>query len=524
MTDGGYVLPARLEPEPDESLPGLIMRYAALFPFKEPIRLFHQVSSSRREVSTRAMMDPSSPEARALGRALHLDEERLRRMSNWHPAPKCVSVAGNRVHEDLATIGLRQVCPECLRASAHHRQAWFLRAVPICPEHGKRLLHACPDCKEPLRWSGAGIAFCGNEECGMDLRDARAAPVTGRQAAAARGLLGLLDGRPHASGMEFGDALHAAIVLGGVPEGRFRLGRLTNAVRVLRDELPEVLANGWEALDPWPSAFHAFLEELKTRMGFEPGMALEQAFGELPRVLRRAAGRGWAAPLHAEMVAWAASGGGVTVRPDVLRRHGDAPERDWLTLNEAARLLGVSAEAMAVTAGRLSLDVAPVRRGVQRRLDTARVRALGEASALTGDLVTRREAAAMLGVSVPTLAQFTSLGIIPLLPRDQRVRQTHSIRRADVQAVLDAFARAAAAAPEVDDPGEEHRIIGAGSADRYGVIGIARAVLAGKVKPIAVCRQGLGLRRFLFPRVIRVSTTSAIAPASPTPLPERRCR
>ena len=90
------------------------------------------------------------------------------------------------------------------------------------------------------------------------------------------------------------------------------------------------------------------------------------------------------------------------------------------------------------------------------------------------------------------------------LPWDQRVRETHFIRRADVQAVLDAFAQAAAAAPEVDDPGEEHRIIGAGSADRYGVIGIAKAVLAGAVKPIAVWRQGSGLRRFLFPRVIRL--------------------
>lgn len=83
----------------------------------------------------------------------------------------------------------------------------------------------------------------------MDLREARAAPVTDRQAAAARGLLSLLDGRPNASGMEFGDALHATIVLGGVPGGRFRLGRLSNVVLVLRDELPEVLANGWEALD-----------------------------------------------------------------------------------------------------------------------------------------------------------------------------------------------------------------------------------------------------------------------------------
>ena len=439
MNEAQYVLPDQLEPIAGESLTGLMMRYAAIYPFDEPERLFDQLERRRRTASAWACLDPSSGDAGAMRRLLHLDEACLRRMSNWHATPHRISVAGHRVEEGLADLRMRQVCPDCLKVSGHHRETWLVTAIPVCPVHRTRLLARCPDCDAPLGWRGPGVAFCGNEDCAADLREFRAERATRHEARAAEGLLALLDGGRHPSGLGFGEALRATLVLGSMRVRGIRSGVLSADMRKIRDQLPAMLSGGWSALHGWPNGFRRFLVEQRARADDGSSTSLSRPFGDLARYLRRPRELAWSAPLLTELTAWAATQPSLTVRPDALRRRGLDRDREWLTLNEAARFFGISAEAMSRAATRLSLHADGERSATQFRLDAARLRRLASALKAHGELLSRDEAAAMLAITVRTVDVLIDRGLLVLIPEEDRLMARRHIRRTDVQAILSAF-------------------------------------------------------------------------------------
>ncbi|WP_237215273.1 TniQ family protein [Falsiroseomonas oryziterrae] len=500
---GSYSLPDRLEPHPDESLPGLAMRYARLYGFTVVEDIVAPLRARRRYVPSWACVDPASEEGAAFGRLLNLDAERHRGMSNWHPARGTTAVMGVAMSTDATDLWTRQVCPCCLRDSAHHRAAWLVAAIPVCPVHGVRLLRSCPDCGGRLGWRGTAVHRCSDWQCDLDLREVDPQPIDPRDMAGAAGLLAMLGGAAHPSGMAFDDALRAAVTIGALRLGLPRWNRLAGLVERERERLPEILSRGWETLVPWPGAWWTHLEELLAGAVHRPARrGLQRAFGPLADILMDA-DEGWARALLAEMVDFAALRHDAEVRADVVRRYGTGRvegERP-LSLNEAARMLGVSVDTVTRTAARVGLDAAPIAPGAQRRLRAADVRRLAGAQASADDAITSQQAADILGVSFPTLNRLVGAGLVREIASSDRVKAKLRFRRSDVSALLGAFEQAAEGAPELDSPGPEHRVPGrGGTKDGYGIIRLARSVLSGELKPVAIWTTGSGLEQFLFPR------------------------
>jgi len=66
------------------------------------------------------------------------------------------------------------VCPDCLAQQQAISGLWDLRAVCVCPHHGKWLIDRCPACDESLKWNRTSVANC---QCGFDLRTVRTKPA-----------------------------------------------------------------------------------------------------------------------------------------------------------------------------------------------------------------------------------------------------------------------------------------------------------------------------------------------------------
>ena len=64
--------------------------------------------------------------------------------------------------------GHMQVCPDCLKEEGCHAAAFRLRCIDTCAKHRRRLAHTCSCCRQPIRFTGPSLFFCGG--CGEDLR------------------------------------------------------------------------------------------------------------------------------------------------------------------------------------------------------------------------------------------------------------------------------------------------------------------------------------------------------------------
>lgn len=60
-----------------------------------------------------------------------------------------------------------RVCPICLRESEYLRAIWDITFVVACPQHGSLLIDICPHCKKFISWERPGVFKC---KCGFDLR------------------------------------------------------------------------------------------------------------------------------------------------------------------------------------------------------------------------------------------------------------------------------------------------------------------------------------------------------------------
>lgn len=82
---------------------------------------------------------------------------------------------GHRVSVNHLRSQHPAVCPDCLAQQQAISGLWDLRAVCVCPHHGKWLVDLCPACGQSLKWHRSRVANC---QCGFDLRsvETQAAP------------------------------------------------------------------------------------------------------------------------------------------------------------------------------------------------------------------------------------------------------------------------------------------------------------------------------------------------------------
>ena len=494
----GYRLPEVLEPYPDESLSGLIMRYTALFGFDVADRMFERLGGTRRYVYTYASQQPGSHNGDVVAAFLNLEPERFRLMSNWHPSPASMTVAGHGLPVDLTDCSWRQVCPACLLDEPYHRAAWLLTAPGCCGVHGTRLVRSCPACGERLAWRGPGVHLCQNPACCLDLRHAHAEALPAGHMDGPRALMQLFGGGRHASGMSFGDSLQAALTIGTTRAGLPLARRWATFMKSHRLEIPRLVSLGWQTLDPWPAAFRMYLDDLVAGQAARPGTTgHKKACGIVADHIFRNAG-GWSAPLAAEIVDY--STGWVGVRP-VSRRiskygSGKGTGEEYMTSGEAARVLGVPVNTAVAMAERLGINMGPRTMGEKRKLKVSEVLRLKDT--LADDPISAKEAGGMLGIGQYTLAFLSEDGVIANIPRSQRIKLTHAYRRADVEGLLRAFELAAGKAPVVDAAAGFRVPVTGGHRDGLGVRTACKLVLAGQLRPVAVWRSGSGLARYLF--------------------------
>lgn len=505
MTD--YSLPDRISPFPDECLAGLILRYAELYHFRNPHALFSRLAGPKRLLSSYALLDPAGPDWRQVTRLLNLSGQEATRMSLRMPSPRSLSLRGNPINLDFADCSIRQVCPDCLREQAYHRDTWLLAITPACPRHRTPLIRECPACSVPLKWTGHNVCACSNPDCQFDLREARLPELPEERIVGIRGLLGLMDNGPHPSGLGFGDAVRAALFFGafrcGLP---YRWPRISSFIAEHRSELPDILAAGWALLEPWPTGFHTFLGSLLEGASARSAKrGLLKGYGPLFTALAKQRPLGWTKPFLDEIYSYSVGREEeIDIRPHVIRRHVVAEAAFFLRVSafEAAKMVGVSQDTLELMMTKAGIAMAPGVASAQKsvfledveRLQVLRQRYLSE--------LTNKTAAKILGVGEGAIVDLADAGLLKQLPENERVEPFRRFLPEHAQELLTVFEAAADNLLEVESPSKDYRIMGqrGGAKDGFGVIRITQEVFAGTLKPVAIWSNGVGLQRYLFPR------------------------
>ena len=508
-----HVFPRLLAPFADESLPGLLLRYSELYRYRDPRRLLTRTGADDLILWTLCQEDPDGEVGSKLGSLLGLDDPTFRRMSLHTGHQTTIRVLGIPIWRDLARHDLRAVCPACLRDSPHHRAVWLVDALPVCAIHGSWLLTRCPrgECSSRLRWNGMGVHRCDQRGCRCDLRDFAAPGVNMGRLGGVRGLHNLLhqdDDSLSPLGMPRGEALRMAFVLGQHAFGHERSTRPNGYLKRHMEMVPEILDAGWRALQDWPNGFHGFLDTLSARAATRRGKAgFQKHFGHLANRVYHWAREPWGAPLGTALANYAAGNPDLAVSRHQLRRYAPGVElrHVHVSLGEAQSLLGVGPVTMMALAEQRNLyRRRPEGSGVPALLRADAVREL--ADELSGFLLPR-EARARLGVGYRLLRQLEAAGLITQVPEAERVMETRSYRRSDIDVFLQACRgkapRMSADAAKAAGLTPITRLAAPGRS----VPDVCRALMGGRLRAVAVVtgKQGLASLRFRMEDVGRVA-------------------
>jgi len=259
----GYVLPDAELVLPDESLPSLVVRNAMRYRFADPMLVFDRLGLGIAALETLATDRPDEDRICRLAALLGISGETLDRMSSWACAPATSSVGGRPIRRMFLDVPLRRSCPACIRRSLHHRSIWNVRALTACAVHGTVLTETCPGCGRPPRWRGHRLEFCGYPSCFHDLRHAPETS-TGEGMGHVRGLTDLYERGVGATmrgcGLDFGQAVEVAFVLGVFARPEGRRGRSDAFLRRHPGQTAAAMEEGWSALQEWPAGFQQYLE------------------------------------------------------------------------------------------------------------------------------------------------------------------------------------------------------------------------------------------------------------------------
>ena len=282
----GYRLPNPLPPFQGESLPGLVMRNGAKYRFHDPRLLLNPLSPPPVGLHILCRVEPDAPAGIAMRELLGIDDEAWRALAMGAGASSLVRLNGHVVPRELAQLERRHVCPQCLAAAPFHRASWFLDPVPVCAEHGSRLLAQCPRCSSRLGWRGTGVHLCGNQSCNFDLRRAPAEAVPEEELVGVRELVRLflgqeLPGSTHLP-LPFGAALRLTILFGQLDAGLSTAGGMEALISQERHRIHEIVHRGWRVLDDWPHGFYRLLDAQVAQAAARPGKTgLRKLFGYL---------------------------------------------------------------------------------------------------------------------------------------------------------------------------------------------------------------------------------------------------
>lgn len=356
-------LPARVVPQPGESLASFIRRTSQAIGYESPRRLLALLASHGPLPPQLQQFQPS----RALDHLAVLVRQSAETLLSLtlHCYASALSLARKDQRAsslcDSATV-LRYflpsdaVCSRCLKQGSvsYERLLWSFRPIPVCIEHGNLLFNRCPACRRTLRWDRQDILRC---RCGYSLDAADAQAIPTEALALAENLHGALIGnlfgpqgmRPAAC-FWWADQIATAIAKTPVWQeefaGRFGLQDCQNGEFVQRLAAAEVLAD-------WPGQLHAFLDSFQQVDKYRTtSTGLGRRFGMLRRKAAWLEDQGHPAPAEAlrQYLIDRYDGGHLRRKVCLFHKPKDQErlsQRAWITQTSAAKLLGLRHSAVA---------------------------------------------------------------------------------------------------------------------------------------------------------------------------------
>lgn len=400
--------------------------------------------------------------------------------------------------------GCQAVCPQCLRQDEYLHQAWQHELVCACPQHGIRLVEACPTCDAPLASARERISVCG---CGQALSAVETVPATPAELA----LAALFEGVEHPARQ----ALPEAWCAGSPPPdiGEFLdfvaahlAGIDTSAPMARKAARPKSLAESrarvegiWSVLADWPLGFTAVIDQ---RLQQTEGPGLAKRLGSWHGMLHRefsAPAYDFVREILAEHVTTHFDGHLNQRLSTIDPKHLE--EKCWLSPAEAGRFIGIGAELLraAVLSGEVKgkLSVSGANRFVSLHRDEVETIRRNRLAYLTAT-----EARNRLGVSKVLFQRLLQAGALRrYCKRERPPLVSAEFREKEVDALVERLSSNvdARALPEKQQLGL-HDMSARRGLTPDQIIGVLQCVLDGRLRPTGQLPDLPGLAGLRFDR------------------------
>jgi hypothetical protein len=336
----------------------------------------------------------------------------------------------------FAYLGPRsQVCPACLEERNSVPAVWELKFWVACPIHKCRMLRACSDCGEPIRWSRSHVNRCGSNHCNFPFSQGQVTPAHSEVIALVRWLAAIIN-QSHRNGSKlyrvFGDIdLSEALRMISL-FGKFRAPENSASEAPLDDW--SIVESAAAVLSDWPGGFHRLLDRTPGQLqGQETRGLTEYPFFEaFGRVQGRSASQRLSTSgpiIKAELLSYIEQREENSAKTEWrLRRHADREMKDWATADEAAKLLNMHNAAIhqlvkqGTLEGRIQKGGSYTylfvsRRSLEDFAETSnRSDRLGDFKSQTG-AITAAEVAEYLGISLRLVEQLGEAKLLSKLSR-----------------------------------------------------------------------------------------------------------
>ncbi len=363
---------------------------------------------------------------------LHPDEwrETYYERSYTESRSKYCRFLGQPIRLDRLNLTRPRVCPDCLREHEVCLAIWDLALVAVCPIHHRYLVNDCWKCSKPLRWSRHSITQC---QCGADLRSRVGPPVDAHIEAINATLYqaaGVRNGAqiphvntcgfpPELNGLSLNSLATLISFLGTMGQGKHM--KQTAYIPTSLESTTQLVRNAGAVLANWPSGFHDCLSRMRDSSSqFANAVTFKNAFGNhFPDLI--GLGEEFVFLRNAfeqfVMVKWP----GVVRKQHRLFSESFRSQYPWVTAQEAMHIANVAVPRLIsmVHSGALEGKFVNPQRGSARTecwiwrssLDSFVSRREKEYS----QYLPQSEAAAMLGLSIASIAHLGLCGVIPVV-------------------------------------------------------------------------------------------------------------
>jgi hypothetical protein len=326
----------RVAPDPREGLREFVLRLSGLNDYSTSFQVMQWVRTS--------LMLGKETAAINIAEMTGASRESISRILFALNGPYVPAVPGFCL-SNWALSRFPRICPECVEEFGMLYSIWNVGLCTGCPIHGRRLQTRCGSCGEVLQWNRPAMDVCGcrsnllkpGSRLGSEERDLMALIFHAWDPSIA---IGLTDVNSELSNLDLVELIYL-IRSTAIPPEECRSPKAF--MRHLRTVGSAERSAG--VLAQWPHGFRRFLSEVRT---FDPHVqhqSMHKSFGPLMKAVMWDSGWKDFPPKVKKLIlseVASVAGDALTLAnaPEPLRIV-EPSERDWITLAETQRILGV---------------------------------------------------------------------------------------------------------------------------------------------------------------------------------------